>query len=181
MRISKVGQNFGTSLRRHTQPLTSPIIQSSPTRTRGLYRQWKILSLWGEGSFVASIANRTLSRNVVVEMVKERCPLFGCTITSLVASQLQHFQPQEKSTRIRCSPQTTTTSSTSLRKMQFPATRCAQGDSVFMYGKSASSGVEAMNRANEEIHQKTAADILNATVILLKKESAQYNKQQNLA
>jgi hypothetical protein len=57
-------------------------------------------------------------------------------------------------------------------EMKFPAARCAQGDSVCMYGKSASSGVEAMNRANEDIHQKTAVDILNATMILLKKESS---------
>ncbi len=66
-------------------------------------------------------------------------------------------------------------------EMQFPATRCAQGNSVCMYGKSASLGVEAMNRANEDIRQKTAVDILNATLILLKKESTRYNKQQELA
>jgi hypothetical protein len=66
-------------------------------------------------------------------------------------------------------------------EMLFPATRCAQGNSVCIYGKSVSSGVEAMNRANEGICQKTAVDILNATLILLKKESTQYNKQQNLA
>jgi hypothetical protein len=35
-------------------------------------------------------------------------------------------------------------------EMQFPVSRCAQGDSVCMYGKSVSSGVEAMNKANEE-------------------------------
>ncbi len=66
-------------------------------------------------------------------------------------------------------------------EMQFPASRCAQGDSVCMYGKSASSGVKAMNKANEEIRQKTAVDILNATLILLKKKSTRYNKQQSLA
>jgi hypothetical protein len=38
-----------------------------------------------------------------------------------------------------------------------------------------------MNRANEDIRQKTSVDILNATLILLKKESTRYNKQQNLA
>jgi hypothetical protein len=65
-------------------------------------------------------------------------------------------------------------------EMQFPAARCVQGNSVCMYGKSASSGVEAMNRANEEIRQKTAVDILNATLILLKKESTRNDKQQNL-
>jgi hypothetical protein len=67
------------------------------------------------------------------------------------------------------------------KEMQFPAARCAQGNSVCMYGKTASSGVEAMNRANEDIHHRTAVDILNATLILLKKESTRYDKQHNLA
>jgi hypothetical protein len=66
-------------------------------------------------------------------------------------------------------------------KMQFPAARCAWGNSVCMYGKTASSGVEAINRANEDIHHRTAVDLLNATLILLKKESTRYNKQCNLA
>jgi hypothetical protein len=66
-------------------------------------------------------------------------------------------------------------------EVQLPAARCAQGNSVCMYGKSASLGVEAMNRANEDIRQKTAVDILNATLILLKKESTRYNKQRSLA
>jgi hypothetical protein len=66
-------------------------------------------------------------------------------------------------------------------EMQFLAARCAQGNSICMYGKSVPSGVEAMNRANEDIHQKIAVDILNATLILLKKESTWYNKQQDLA
>ncbi len=56
-------------------------------------------------------------------------------------------------------------------EMRFPAARCAQGDSICMYGKSGSSGVEAINRTNKDIHQKTAVDIFNATLILLKKES----------
>jgi hypothetical protein len=37
------------------------------------------------------------------------------------------------------------------KEMQFSAVRCAQGNSFWMYGKSASSGVEEMNRANEDI------------------------------
>jgi hypothetical protein len=63
-------------------------------------------------------------------------------------------------------------------EMQFPAAKCAQGNFVCIYGKSASSGVEAMNRANENIRQKTAADILNPTLILLKKEGTRYNKSK---
>ncbi len=49
-------------------------------------------------------------------------------------------------------------------EMQFPAAMCAQGNSVCMYGRSASLSVEAMNRAKEDIPQKTAVDILNTTI-----------------
>jgi hypothetical protein len=66
-------------------------------------------------------------------------------------------------------------------EIQFPAARCAQGDSVCMYGKSASSGVESMIRANEDIHQRTDVDILNAALILPKKESTRYEKVHNQA
>jgi hypothetical protein len=50
-----------------------------------------------------------------------------------------------------------------------------------MYGKSGLSGVESMNRANDDIRQRTAVDILNATLILLKKESNRYEKAQDQA
>jgi hypothetical protein len=66
-------------------------------------------------------------------------------------------------------------------EMQFPAARCAQGNSVCMYGKTAFSGVESMIRANEDIHQRTAVDIFNATLILLKKESTRYDKARTQA
>ncbi len=38
-----------------------------------------------------------------------------------------------------------------------------------------------MNRANEDIHQRIAVDILNAALILLKKESTRYEKAHNQA
>ncbi len=66
-------------------------------------------------------------------------------------------------------------------EMQFPAARCAHGNSICMYGKSAFSGVESMDRANEDICQRTAVDILNAALILLKKESTRYEKSCNQA
>jgi hypothetical protein len=62
-------------------------------------------------------------------------------------------------------------------EMKFPAARCAQGNSVCMYGKTASSCVESMNRANDDIRQRTAVDILNAALILLKKESTSMRKR----
>jgi hypothetical protein len=45
-----------------------------------------------------------------------------------------------------------------------------------MYRKSVSSGVESMNRAKDEIHQRMVVNILNAALILLKKESNRYQK-----
>jgi hypothetical protein len=66
-------------------------------------------------------------------------------------------------------------------EMQFPAARCAQGNSVCMYGKSASSGVESMNRANEDIHQRTAVGILHTVLILPKKEGTRHDKACNQA
>jgi hypothetical protein len=49
-----------------------------------------------------------------------------------------------------------------------------------MYGKSA-PGVESMNRANEDIPQRTAVHILNAALILLKTESTRYEEARNQA
>jgi hypothetical protein len=116
MRTSKVGCNFGTSLRKHTQLLTSPIIQSSPTRTRVLFlamedtvplagrflcsfhRQQHIIKKCGGGK-----VQKALSALWVYNL------LIGCkSVASLSATR--------KSMRIRCSPQTASTSSTSLKK-----------------------------------------------------------------
>jgi hypothetical protein len=100
--------------------------------------------------------------------------LVGCkSVTSLSATRKQYkekMNPTDNHYLFRIP-----------EEMQFPAARCAQGNYICMHGKSASSGVEAMNRANEDICLKTAVDILNATMILLKKESTQYNKQLSLA
>jgi hypothetical protein len=61
-------------------------------------------------------------------------------------------------------------------EMLLPAARCAQREFVYMYRKSASSGVESMNKANKQIRQRTAVNILNAAIILLKKESSRFQK-----
>ncbi len=39
-------------------------------------------------------------------------------------------------------------------KQQFPAARCAMAEMVCMFGKTASSGVEAMNHANDSIRRR---------------------------
>jgi hypothetical protein len=57
---------------------------------------------------------------------------------------------------------------------QFPAARCNKLHSnmpdIYMYEKTASSGIESMNRANDEARGKNAVDPLNAALVILKKE-----------
>jgi hypothetical protein len=48
-----------------------------------------------------------------------------------------------------------------------------------MFGKTASSGVESMNRANEDVRKRTAVDLLNAAIILIKKEGVQFKRGQS--
>ncbi len=51
---------------------------------------------------------------------------------------------------------------------QYLAARCAMGESICMFGKSASSGVESMNKSNNLAHQKMAVDVMNGVILLLK-------------
>ena len=55
-------------------------------------------------------------------------------------------------------------------RSQYPAARCAMGDNTCMFSKSASSGVESMNKANQLAQQRTAVDVLNAVILLIKLE-----------
>ena len=64
-------------------------------------------------------------------------------------------------------------------KQQFPAARCAMVEMVCMYGKTASSGVKAMNHANDSIQRWTAVDILNAALLLIKKESERFERSKS--
>lgn len=66
-------------------------------------------------------------------------------------------------------------------KMQYAAARCAMDPSICMYGKSASSGVESMNRANNLARQKAAVDILNAAILLIKLEGGRFAWYKQLA
>ena len=54
---------------------------------------------------------------------------------------------------------------------QFPASRCAMGSDIYMYMQSTSSGGESMNNANQAVRDRTAVDIINATILMMKLES----------
>jgi hypothetical protein len=64
---------------------------------------------------------------------------------------------------------------------QYAAARCAMAPDIHMYGKSASSGVEAMNRANKLVREKTEVDPLNTAILLLQLEGDRFNKWKRIA
>jgi len=59
-------------------------------------------------------------------------------------------------------------------EQQYPAAQCAMGDDICMYNKSASLGVESMNQANSVARERTAVDVLNAMILLIKLEGARF-------
>jgi hypothetical protein len=64
---------------------------------------------------------------------------------------------------------------------QYPAAQCAMAQDICMYGKSASSGVESMNRANKIVREKTAVDMLNAAILLLQMEGNHFHQWKEKA
>jgi len=64
---------------------------------------------------------------------------------------------------------------------QYPASRCAMGQNIYMYGRSASSGVESMNKANTQARKATAVDALNAAMTLLRMESQRFETYKKMA
>jgi hypothetical protein len=65
--------------------------------------------------------------------------------------------------------------------VQYPAARCAMGPNICMHGRTASSGVESMNRANMEVRNNTSVDALNAAMTLIRIESQRYEKYKESA
>ena len=69
-----------------------------------------------------------------------------------------------------------------LDEQQYPGARCNrstdndESPDVFMYGLTASSGVESMNSANKDLWKRSSVDLLNAGMILIKKEGSRFNR-----
>ena len=57
---------------------------------------------------------------------------------------------------------------------QYPAARCAMDPAVYMYARSSSGTAESMNKANSEMRARTAVDLLNACMLLIKLEVKRY-------
>ena len=64
---------------------------------------------------------------------------------------------------------------------QYPASRCAMGDDIYMYGRSSSSSAEAMNKANSMVRERHAVDCVNAVLLWLKLEKTRYEEHRTTA
>ena len=63
-------------------------------------------------------------------------------------------------------------------EQQYPAARCAMNDGVIMYSRSSTASVESMNRANMRIRERTAVDLINACILLIKMEAERFEKKK---
>jgi hypothetical protein len=57
---------------------------------------------------------------------------------------------------------------------QYPASQCAMGEDICMYGRSSSSSAEALNKANSMVRERHAVDCVNAGLLWLKLEKTRY-------
>jgi hypothetical protein len=64
---------------------------------------------------------------------------------------------------------------------QYPAARVGMGEGIYMYHHSASSASEAMNQANKPVREKTAVDVVNAIMLLLKLDSKRHQEHKVMA
>jgi len=61
---------------------------------------------------------------------------------------------------------------------QYPAARCTMSLLIYRYMRSSSGTVESMNKANKEMRVRTAVDLLNACIVLIKLECGRFNKMK---
>ena len=64
---------------------------------------------------------------------------------------------------------------------QYPASCCAMGESICMYGRLASSENESMNRAYKHAHKCVVIDLVNATMVLLNLKNDRFTKKHEIA
>ena len=64
---------------------------------------------------------------------------------------------------------------------QYPAARVAMGPGIYMYHRSASLSVESMNQANKPVREKSAVDIVNGIMLLLKLDSKRHQEHKDMA
>ena len=68
-----------------------------------------------------------------------------------------------------------------LDTQQVPAARCAMGDDICMYQRTASSAVESMNWTNERVRDRTDVDPINSLILLIKLKAMWFEKHREKA
>jgi hypothetical protein len=63
-------------------------------------------------------------------------------------------------------------------KEQYPAARCGMGKCIYMYGCTLSSSAKSMNNVNMVVRERTAVDVVNASILLLKLEAKRYKEHR---
>ena len=88
------------------------------------------------------------------------------SVTLLEHYKLEHFHKMDNFdlTYLNSIPDTS----------QYPASRCAMGENIYMYRRTASSGAESMNAAYKEVRARTAVDCLNACILLINTECLRF-------
>ena len=64
---------------------------------------------------------------------------------------------------------------------QYPGARCGMGDDVCMYGRTASSGNESMNRANKCARERYGVDLIVASMIMIKLAATRFENKKAVA
>ena len=66
---------------------------------------------------------------------------------------------------------------------QYPGARCHQheGQLIYMYGRTASSSAESMNRANKPARDRTAVDLMQSMKLIVKLETRRFNAKKAMA
>jgi hypothetical protein len=59
---------------------------------------------------------------------------------------------------------------------QFPAARCVMGENICLYQGSSQLTAKSMNNAFFLVRERTAVDLVNATILLLQLETKRYNE-----
>jgi hypothetical protein len=62
---------------------------------------------------------------------------------------------------------------------QYPAARCGMSSNIYMYGRSASSGNKSMNRANQCAQERTAINVVNATMVFINLENCRFKQKRD--
>jgi hypothetical protein len=100
--------------------------------------------------------------------------LVQCRTQEQVNSMKEKYMPKMHNLDINYLNKLTDTS-------QYPASRCAMGEGIYMYHQMSSAAVESMNAANKEIRQRMAVDLLNVSILLIRLECNRFNKMKELA